>query len=139
MKILQQRLAAAFQLTEDLAKTLHQENLILPLGTLPSNTIGQQFWCIIGARESYARAIEKGAWAGFSCSVTDCHSQELLLRGLQTSSRQLLGHLEALREEQLQYAFLLLEHEVQHHGQLIRYIYGNRLSFPQSWHTRYTV
>jgi hypothetical protein len=140
MKILQQRLATAFNLTEDLAKTLNQENLKLPLGTLPSNTIGEQFGCIIGARESYARAIEQGAWAGYTCSVSDCHSQDQMLRGLQTSGLHIFARLEeSLQEEQLQYAFLLLEHEVQHHGQLIRYMYGNRLPFPPSWHTRYTV
>ena len=32
-----------------------------------------------------------------------------------------------------------LEHEVQHHGQLIRFVYGNALTFPESWHDRYTV
>ena len=35
--------------------------------------------------------------------------------------------------------FALLEHEVQHHGQLIRFVYGNKLSFPESWNKRYTV
>ena len=39
----------------------------------------------------------------------------------------------------LEYLFALLEHEVQHHGQLIRYCYGNKIAFPQSWHDRYTV
>ncbi|MBK8233243.1 MAG: hypothetical protein IPK72_22375 [Candidatus Eisenbacteria bacterium] len=33
----------------------------------------------------------------------------------------------------------LLEHEVQHHGQLIRFVYGNGLTFPESWKVRYTV
>jgi hypothetical protein len=33
----------------------------------------------------------------------------------------------------------LLEHELQHHGQLIRYVYGNKLEFPESWKKRYTV
>ena len=34
-----------------------------------SNTIGSQFWCVIGARESYGAAIESGVWRGFSCSL----------------------------------------------------------------------
>ncbi|WP_261177856.1 hypothetical protein [Anaerobacillus sp. CMMVII] len=33
----------------------------------------------------------------------------------------------------------LLEHEVQHHGQLIRYAYANKIDFPKSWNFRYTV
>ena len=46
---------------------------------------------------------------------------------------------ESLAEEQIELAFDLLEHEIQHHGQLIRFVYGNRLSFPDSWSKRYTV
>jgi hypothetical protein len=44
-----------------------------------------------------------------------------------------------LNETQLDLAFGLLEHEVQHHGQLIRFVYGNGLTFPDSWNKRYTV
>lgn len=40
---------------------------------------------------------------------------------------------------QIELAFDLLEHEVQHHGQLIRFIYGNALTFPDSWNQHYTV
>jgi len=44
-----------------------------------------------------------------------------------------------LSSGQVEFAFGLLEHEVQHHGQLIRFVYGNGLTFPDSWHERYTV
>ncbi len=44
-----------------------------------------------------------------------------------------------LTPAQQELAFDLLEHEVQHHGQLIRFVYGNKLTFPPSWHKRYTV
>jgi len=33
----------------------------------------------------------------------------------------------------------LLEHEAQHHGQLIRYLYGLRLPIPASWKSRYAL
>jgi hypothetical protein len=46
---------------------------------------------------------------------------------------------ELLSDRQLELGFDLLEHEIQHHGQLIRYVYGNKLSFPSSWNKRYTV
>ena len=49
------------------------------------------------------------------------------------------GKLPQQRAAILNKAADLLEHEVQHHGQLIRYVYGNRLSFPGSWKRRYTV
>jgi uncharacterized damage-inducible protein DinB len=33
----------------------------------------------------------------------------------------------------------LLEHEVQHHGQLIRYLYGLGIERPESWKQRYAL
>ncbi|WP_026477703.1 hypothetical protein [Alkaliphilus transvaalensis] len=44
-----------------------------------------------------------------------------------------------LNEKQTELLLALLEHEIQHHGQLIRYFYGNELIFPKSWNERYTV
>lgn len=55
---------------------------------------------------------------------------------------KLIGRLDSafnLTENQTDFLFTLLEHEVMHHGQLIRYIYGNILRFPDSWTDRYTV
>jgi hypothetical protein len=37
------------------------------------------------------------------------------------------------------FALDLLEHEIQHHGQLIRFGYSNSLAFPPSWNSRHTV
>jgi len=45
----------------------------------------------------------------------------------------------SLNDTQVSLAFDLLEHETQHHGQLIRFVYGNGLTFPASWNKRYTV
>lgn len=44
-----------------------------------------------------------------------------------------------LNEGQTEFLHELLEHEIMHHGQLIRYMYGNKLGFPKSWSDRYTV
>jgi hypothetical protein len=33
----------------------------------------------------------------------------------------------------------LLEHEAQHHGQLIRYLYALKLAIPDSWKARYAL
>ncbi|MTI96300.1 MAG: hypothetical protein FH749_12625 [Firmicutes bacterium] len=141
MQILTQRLRDVFTLTADLVQHLSEDNLKLRLGNLPSNTIGQQLWCIIGARESYSRAIVSGQWEGFTCSLRETTSKDLVMESLNRSADKLLEYLgtEELSEKKLKFVISLLEHEVQHHGQLIRYIYGNQLSFPNSWHTRYTV
>jgi len=141
LKILTTRLDRAFSLTYDLIQNIASEDLSLKLSDLPSNTIGEQLWCIIGARESYTNAIINGSWMGFKCSLKDETSRDLVLEGLKKSAEDCMHYLEAceLTESQMTFLLDLLEHEIQHHGQLIRYFYGNRLPFPKSWHERYTV
>lgn len=139
-ELLKARLDAAFRLTHDLAAHLDESSLGLSLPNLPSNQISGQFWCVVGARESYLKAIEAGSWQGFACSLKTPQNKVHLLAALQETHRQLDGlhfaEFSAAREE---LAFALLEHEIQHHGQFIRYVYGNRLDFPESWRQRYTV
>lgn len=63
-----------------------------------------------------------------------------VLAALRSSADRLSGiAFEPLSDRQIELGFDLLEHEIQHHGQLIRYVYGNGLSFPGSWNKRYTV
>lgn len=141
MESLTEHLQRAFDLAEDLVSSLTSEDLKLRLGNLPSNSIGEQIWCIIGARESYLKAVINGRWIGFSCSLDDTNSQEKILGCLKKSKEDVLNFVldRRLSEGQVELLMDLLEHEVQHHGQLIRYIYGNGLKFPESWHERYSV
>jgi hypothetical protein len=140
-QLLINHLKRAFALTTDLIQHLPEEALVHKLGDLPSNTIGQQLWCMIGARESYLKAAVKNEWSGFGCSLFDTRSKTEVLDCLKKSENDWFTYLEekALNENQTAFLMDLLEHELQHHGQLIRYVYGNRLSFPASWHERYTV
>lgn len=138
--LLKARIDRAFGLTEGLVVHLVDTDLRLDLPGLPSNRISGQLWCMVGARESYIAAIVAGAWQGFSCSLSSPDKREAVLAALQATAGQLAAlDFERLSEQQLRFAFELLEHEVQHHGQLIRLVYGNKLSFPESWHQRYTV
>ncbi|MCC5894165.1 MAG: hypothetical protein JJU16_01755 [Alkalibacterium sp.] len=141
MKIVIDRLNAAFSLTEDLVSSLSVQDLKLTLGDLPSNTIGEQIWCIVGARESYLQAVIHNDWVGFSCSLTDLGSHSHVMDSLKDSSNPFKKSIQSLdlTAKQTDYLFTLLEHEIQHHGQLIRYMYGNKLLFSKSWNERYTV
>ena len=141
MKILIKRLHKAFELTVDLVHAMTIDDLKLNLKGMPSNTIGEQLWCIIGARESYLKAIINGGWVGFSCSLDDTTSKDKIMLCLKKSAEDNLKYLNnfELNEVQVELLFCLLEHEILHHGQLIRYIYGNKLTFPKSWNERYTV
>lgn len=137
---LKNNLQRAFILTHDLMTHLEEKSLCLDLPNLPSNQISAQVWCMVGARESYLKAIEAGGWKGFSCSLKSPQVKQSVLEALESSYLH-LNELDFanLSEVQINLAFDLLEHEIQHHGQLIRFIYANQLSFPESWHKRYTV
>lgn len=134
------KLNRAFNLTHDLVEHLDEISLSLDLPNLPSNRISGQLWCIVGARESYIKAIEMGEWKGFSCSLVTPKVKKSVLDALEETDMKLNGiNFNKLNDEQLDLGFNLLEHEIQHHGQLIRFVYANGLTFPESWHKRYTV
>lgn len=137
---LKEKLGRSFGLTHDLVTHLDETSLNLDLPNLPSNRIAGQLWCIVGARESYTKAIETSGWKGFSCSLTTPRVKQSVLAALETTHKQLNEiDFTELTDVQIEFAFDLLEHEIQHHGQLIRFVYGNGLTFPDSWNKRYTV
>ena len=65
----------SFDLYAELAATLTREQLGSHLSNVRSNTVGEQLWCVVGARESYSRGIRAGKWAGFACSLTSACDQ----------------------------------------------------------------
>jgi len=137
---LKARLDQSFKLTHDLLVHLDKNCLSLDLPGLPSNRMADQLWCIVGARESYTRAIEMGGWQGFSCSLTTPLVKQSVLVALEATQKRMNEiDFSDLSDTQVELAFDLLEHEVQHHGQLVRFVYGNGLTFPASWNKRYTV
>lgn len=136
--IVNTRLQLAFSLTKDFVSLLDNEQLLLKIPGVRSNSISSQLWCVVGARESYLEAINKGEWVGFNCSLSEDFGRDDILLALDSTSDSLNG-LSSIEEGHLELYLKLLEHEVQHHGQLIRYVYANELGFPESWSRRYTV
>lgn len=137
---LKERINRAFKLTYDLVFHLDEIALNLDLPYLPSNRIAGQLWCIVGARESYSKAIEMGGWKGFSCSLATPKNKQSVLLILEETNNKFNGiNFIRMTDLQTDLAFSLLEHEIQHHGQLIRFVYANGLTFPESWNKRYTV
>ena len=141
MSLINEKIERSFHLTQDLTAHLDEAHLKLGLFDLPSNKIGEQLWCMIGARESYLNAIKNEEWLGFTCSLKDTTSKPAILAALTQSQQAVIEFIASATLNETQTSFLLdlLEHEIQHHGQLIRYIYGNKLAFPKSWNQRYTV
>lgn len=139
-RTLKARLERSFELTRDLVMHLDEKALGLDLQGLPSNRIAGQVWCMVGARESYLKAINAGSWRGFSCSLASPRVKESVLAALEVTHESLRAiDFADLSDAQIDFAFNLLEHEVQHHGQLMRFVYANGLTFPDSWNRRYTV
>ncbi|RXJ04371.1 hypothetical protein DS745_03020 [Anaerobacillus alkaliphilus] len=141
MGILKQRILQALSLTYDFYNHMDEGCLALRISDVPSNTIGEQAYCIIGARESYLNALKIGKWAGFTCSLNNSDIKNLIINKLEETYTNLERFFQDNSVEEINSELLLdlLEHEVQHHGQLIRYAYANKIDFPKSWNVRYTV
>lgn len=143
MDQLRKRLERTDRLLRDLVEVLTPEHLATDLGGLPSNTIGGQLWCVVGARESYVRAAQAGEWQGFSCrlSADQTRDPRAILAALAETDADISeaanGAVSGSPAED--FLFDLLEHEVQHHGQLIRYLYALGIERPGSWKERYAL
>ena len=127
----------------DAVEAFGREHLDSKLGDLPSNAVGAQYWCVVGARESYLRAAKSGEWRGFTCRLAPgTRDPETIASALRASHDEVSAFLvdaPELSEVEENWMLDLLEHEVQHHGQLIRYLYGLRVEPPQSWIDRYAL
>ncbi len=128
-------------LTDDLARSLSADELRLELPGR-SNTIGSQFWCVVGGRESYLEALRAGKWQGFACSLNDAetHSPEVLVERL-AATRADWDRLEpeSLTEYQTGMVLRLNEHEAQHQGQLIRFAYSLGIAIPENWKAHWAL
>ena len=98
-------------------------------------TLGEHLWCIVGARESYARALAAGAWQGFACSMQQ-FAREDFERALASSQQEVRASIEGVADWTDEHDALLAalaEHEVMHEGQIIRHIYALGGELPSSW------
>jgi hypothetical protein len=142
MDDLLRRLERAHRLYLDLVAELTPELLGARLGDLPSNTIAGQLWCVVGARESYTRAARDGKWTGFTSSLDKESAADTaaVTAVLDRSFAEVVSTLDLQLDEYGQrWMGDLLEHETQHHGQLIRYLYGLNIPRPQSWREHYAL
>jgi hypothetical protein len=140
--ILAASFARSFALYAELIDAVNEDALSAKLPGLPSNTVGLQLWCVVGARESFTVAIKANAWSGFTCSLADPTGKGPVREVLGSSARgvsEVLGRIDNFTEVQYRLIVDLLEHEAAHQGQLIRYLYGLRLPIPGSWKARYAL
>jgi hypothetical protein len=65
-----QSLEKRIQSYADLVAMIDSAALGEKLNVPKDKSVAEHLWCIVGARESYARALAAGEWQGFSCSMT---------------------------------------------------------------------
>ena len=142
--VIRERLRESVALYDDLVSELPEASLAATLPGLPSNAVGEQLWCVVGARESFTRAIHAGEWSGFACSLTaaETRKRDAVNAGLTRSAEGVLAviaDLDSDDDDRWRFVLRLLEHEAAHQGQLIRYLYGLRLPIPTLWKERYAL
>lgn len=125
------RFASLAECVASLNADLLNERLPVP----KSKSLGEHLWCIVGARESYTRALAQGQWSGFACSL-ETLEQGAIMDALHQSAQAFSETIQAISEwhaEHDQLLLALLEHECMHEGQIIRHMYGMGHTLPASW------
>lgn len=131
LRNLETRFAAYAELVAALDESALGERLDAPR----HKSLAEHLWCIVGARESYAKAIAAGEWRGFGCSMSGQQRADFE-KSLDSSARATLdavanaGEWTETRDDLLA---SLAEHEVMHEGQIIRHMYGLGRDLPSSW------
>ena len=124
-----------FEAYAEFLQTLRSEDLTTKLDVVRHKSVMEHLWCIVGSRESYARAIDEGAWQGFSCSMTTYdHADFAAALGASSERvRASMARVSAWTPAREKLLLELLEHEVMHEGQIIRHMYGLEKALPPSW------
>ncbi|MCB1066252.1 MAG: hypothetical protein KDN20_25460 [Verrucomicrobiae bacterium] len=140
--VIRERFDRSFVLYRDLIEVIDEATLSSKLPQLPSNTVGLQLWCVVGARESFSRAVVANEWSGFGCSLETTSTKAPVADALDRSAKavsEVLKSIDAYSDVQNRLIVDLLEHEASHQGQLIRYLYGLKLTIPESWKSKYAL
>lgn len=119
----------------ELIDSIDEAMLVAALDVPKHKTLKEHLWCVVGARESYTRALTAGQWEGFSCSMTSYTKgdfQSALSRAAGAARDAIEGIDEWTNDHDALLA-TLAEHEVMHEGQIIRHIYGTGGTLPSSW------
>lgn len=137
------------RLTYDYLAILDTEHLSRKLPFATSQSLGYQFWCMLGAQESYLEKLEHGTWQGFASSLDQFEvvTPAIITQQMTKADEQLaqvLAHStldQPLRNGQPAYevVFQMIKHESHHHGQLINFMFCFHLPIPPSWHHEWAL
>jgi len=124
-----------FESYADFVETLQSDDLKTKLDVVKHKSVMEHLWCIVGSRESYAKAIAEGSWQGFSCSMKSYEHADFVAALLASGERirSSIGAVPEWTPTREKLLLELLEHEVMHEGQIIRHMYGLEKELPSSW------
>ncbi len=128
-------LAARFSAYGDLIEQIDDAALQVRLDINKHKSLAEHLWCIVGARESYGKALRSGQWDGFSCSMQQ-FTRTHFRAALQASADEVMAAINSVSEwtqQREEFLAALAEHEVMHEGQIIRHVYGTGAALPSSW------
>lgn len=129
------RLFRRFEAYKELAETIDDVLLNQKIDVPKHKTLVEHLWCVVGTRESYARAIEHGSWTGFSCSMEafDAVDFSEKLEESRSVVELAIRSVSNWTEDRSTLLATLAEHEVMHEGQIIRHMYALQQELPPSW------
>ncbi len=130
-----ENLKTRFAAYDDLALELDDTALDARIDVPKYKSLKEHLWCVVGARESYAKALKAGAWKGFACSMTALSTDDFKT-ALKSSAVGVVNAANAVQdwtEEHDRLLATLSEHEVMHEGQIIRHVYAVNGGLPPSW------
>jgi len=129
------KLNQRFSAYTDLALQIDEPLLIRNVDVPKHKTLAEHFWCVVGARESYANGITNGEWRGFACSM-DKFTLDDFRSKLAESGDTVSTAIQSVQEwtpRRSELLTILAEHEVMHEGQIIRHMYALGQRLPGSW------
>lgn len=133
-------------LTLDILDFMDADDLPRECGIGFEDSFGKNFWCLIGARESFSKAINAGEWQGFECPITKetAYKDKTTLKDYLISTQNLVletvSGLDWSRsdiKECLSLILRVIEHEVAHHGHMIRYAQHLDIELPKTVQDKY--
>lgn len=130
-----ERLLRRFDAYADLAALLDTDLLKQRIDLPRHKSLTDHLWCVVGARESYTKAIKQGEWSGFACSMQSFEVEDFQTH-LQKSALAASEAISGITDWTPERASLLAtfaEHEVMHEGQIIRHMYALEQTLPESW------
>jgi hypothetical protein len=124
-----------FSAYSDLTSSIDDDLLNTKIDVPKHKSLTEHLWCVVGARESYSKAIDQGVWEGFNCSMGTFGLNDFRMKLDESAAavESAIGSVIDWTPDRSNLLTTLAEHEVMHEGQIIRHMYALERELPDSW------